>query len=148
MLFDVLVIFHVIICILLIIVVLMQSSKGGGLSASFGGGGGQTLFGGREAATFLSKATTYLAVIFMVSSLSLALLSAGRGTKQQQSALKKAAKREGWGTIVPEEQKNVDEVIGSVPEPAEQGKANTGGTNQTKSGTKETSKPKKAPEKK
>ena len=148
MLFDVLVIAHVIICVLLIIVVLMQSSKGGGLSASFGGGGGQTLFGGREAATFLSKATTYLAVIFMISSLSLALLSAGRGAKQQESALRKAAKREGWGTIVPEEQKNVDEVIGNVPQPTEKGKTSESGTNPKKSNSKGTIAPKKAPERK
>jgi len=115
MLFTVFVVIHVIVCVLLVIVILMQSSKGGGLSAAFGGGG-QVIFGGRETATFLSKATTYLAIIFMVTSLSLAFLSAGRGTKGQESVLKRAAKRAQWGTVVPEEQKNIDEVIGSVPE--------------------------------
>ncbi len=117
MLFDVFVIVHVIACLLLIIVVLMQSSKGGGLSGAFGGGGGQAILGGRETATFLSRATTYLAVIFMISSLSLAFLSAGKGGKEVDSALRRAAQRQQMGTMVPEEQKNVDEVLGNVPQP-------------------------------
>lgn len=117
MLFNVFVILHVIACFLLIVVVLMQSSKGGGLSGAFGGGGGQAIMGGRETATFLSKATTYLAIIFMVTSLSLAFLSAGRGGEETESALRRAAEREQWGNIVPEEQKNVDDVLGVVPEP-------------------------------
>jgi preprotein translocase subunit SecG len=116
MLFNVFVTIHVITCFLLIVAVLMQSSKGGGLSGAFGGGGGQTMLGGREAATFLSKATTYLAVIFMLTSLTLAFLSAGRGGSEQESVLRRAAERQQFGTIVPEEQKDIDEVLGTVPE--------------------------------
>jgi len=115
MLFNVFVIIHVVTCALLIIVVLMQSSKGGGLSGAFGGGGGQAILGGRETATFLSKATTYLAIIFMCTSLALAFLSAGKGGKEADSALKKAAQRQEWGGMVPEERKDIDEVIGNVP---------------------------------
>jgi preprotein translocase subunit SecG len=118
MIFNVFVTVHVVTCFLLIIVVLMQSSKGGGLSGAFGGGGGQTMLGGRETATFLGKATTYLAVIFMVTSLSLAFLSAGRGGEGQESVLRRAAERRQYGTIVPEEQKDINEVLGNVPEPA------------------------------
>ncbi len=118
MLFNVFVTIHIVTCFLLIIAVLMQSSKGGGLSGAFGGGGGQTMLGGREAATFLSRATTYLAVIFMLTSLSLAFLSAGRGGQEQESVLRRAAKRQQYGTIAPEEQKDIKEVLGSVPEPA------------------------------
>ena len=68
---------HVLICITLILVVLLQSGKGGGLAGAFGGmgGAGQSLFGGRGAATFLSKATTVLGIAFMASSLILALMS-------------------------------------------------------------------------
>ena len=117
MLFNVFVTIHLITCFLLIIVVLMQSSKGGGLSGAFGGGGGQTMLGGRETASFLGKATTYLAVIFMLTSLSLAFLSAGRGGLEQESVLRKAAERQNFGTIVPEEQKDIEEVLGNVPEP-------------------------------
>lgn len=120
MLFNVFVAIHVVTCFLLIIVVLLQSSKGGGLSGAFGGGGGQTMLGGRETATFLGKATTYLAVIFMLTSLSLAFLSAGRGTQEQESVLRRAAERQTYGTIVPEEQKDINEVLGNVPEPAEE----------------------------
>ncbi len=124
MLFNIFVVIHVITCFLLIVVVLMQSSKGGGLSGAFGGGGGEAMFGGRETATFLSKATTYLAVIFMVTSLSLAFLSAGRGGVESESVLRKAAERgERVETVVPEEQKNIEEVLGTLPEPAETGDA-------------------------
>jgi preprotein translocase subunit SecG len=72
---------HIIICFSLVITVLLQAGKGGGLAGAFGGGGGagQTLFGGRGAATFLSKATTVLGIAFMTTSLILALLSGGRG---------------------------------------------------------------------
>ena len=122
MLFNIFLVVHVASCFLLIVVVLMQSSKGGGLSGAFGGGGGgEAMFGGREAATFLSKATTYLAVLFMVTSLSLAFLSAGRGGTEQESALRKAAQqRQRVGTIAPEEQKNIDEILGTVPEPGQE----------------------------
>ncbi len=79
--FTILIMIHVLICVALIIVVLMQSAKGEGLAGAFGGGGGISgaVFGGRGAASFLSKATTVLAVVFMVSCLGLSLMSAGRG---------------------------------------------------------------------
>jgi preprotein translocase subunit SecG len=74
------VVFHVLTCIALVLVVLLQSSKGEGLAGSaFGGGGGGlggAVFGGRGAAGFLSKATSYLAVIFMLNCGALAFMSA------------------------------------------------------------------------
>jgi preprotein translocase subunit SecG len=92
LLFKIILVFHVIICFALIIVVLLQSSKGGGLAGAFGGGGGgQTMFGGQETATFLSKATTYLAILFMLLSLALAFLSSRRGQGQSESVVRKAA---------------------------------------------------------
>ena len=71
------VIFHVMVCIGLVLVVLLQSSKGEGLAGSaFGGSGlGGAVFGGRGAAGFLSKATSYLAVIFMLNCGALAFMS-------------------------------------------------------------------------
>jgi preprotein translocase subunit SecG len=71
------VIFHVLICIALIIVVLMQSAKGEGLAGgtAFGGGVGNAVFGGRGAASFLSKATTVLAIVFFINCGALALMS-------------------------------------------------------------------------
>ena len=71
---------HVIVCISLILVVLLQSGRGGGLAGAFGGGGGsQAFFGTRGAATFLSKATAWLAIAFMVMSILLAVLSSRSG---------------------------------------------------------------------
>jgi preprotein translocase subunit SecG len=65
----ILVIFHIIVCFLLAVVVLLQSGTSADLAGAFGGAGSQTAFGPRGAATFLSKATTWCAIMFMFSSL-------------------------------------------------------------------------------
>ncbi|MEZ5063139.1 MAG: preprotein translocase subunit SecG [bacterium] len=79
---------HVLVCILLVLVVLMQSSKGGGLAGgAFGGGAESTVFGGRGAATVLSKATTVFGMTFMVTSLTLTLLSASRTGRSVRSVV-------------------------------------------------------------
>ena len=58
------------ICVVLTLIILLQDSKGEGLSSSaFGGAEMQSVLGGRGAATFLSKLTTWLAIAFMVISL-------------------------------------------------------------------------------
>ena len=93
------VIFHTIVCILLVIVVLMQSAKGEGLAGAFGGGGGLSgaVFGGRGAATFLSKATTVLAIVFFVNCGILAFMSANRSggsSTTTTSAVTEEAQRE------------------------------------------------------
>ncbi len=110
MIYNILQSIHILVCIVLIIVVLMQSSKGGGLAGAFGGGGDQTVFGGRETATFLSKATTYLAIAFMILSLSLAFLASKRGPAGPESAIRQAIQRE--GNVIPKGE-SVDEVLGS-----------------------------------
>lgn len=70
----------VLICLLQIIAVLLQSSKGGGLAGAFGGGGGMgAMFGGRGAATFLSKLTAGLATAFMILALILGIISSRGG---------------------------------------------------------------------
>ena len=70
---------HIAVCVVLIMVVLLQSGKAADLAGAFGGGGSQTALGSRGAATVLSKATTICAVIFMLSSLALALVGSRRG---------------------------------------------------------------------
>jgi preprotein translocase subunit SecG len=65
---------HIIVCLFLIVVVLLQSGKSGDIAAAFGGMGSQTAFGPRGAATALSKATTWSAVIFMVTSITLSIV--------------------------------------------------------------------------
>ena len=72
---------HVVVCSFLIIVVLLQSGKGSDIAAAFSGQGSQTAFGPRGAATALSRATTWSAIIFMVTSLSLGIMALKQGPK-------------------------------------------------------------------
>lgn len=65
---------HIIACMFLIGVVLLQQGKGQDLASAFGGGGTQTAFGPRGSANVLSRATTVLAGVFMVTSLALSLM--------------------------------------------------------------------------
>jgi preprotein translocase subunit SecG len=84
---------HVIVCFFLIGVVLLQSGKSGDLAAAFGGQGSQTAFGPRGAASVLSRATTWSAIIFMLTSMTLSIFAARRtgptsvlsGTKPTQT---------------------------------------------------------------
>ncbi len=82
MIYGILLLIHILVCLALVLVILMQASKGKGLAGAFGGGGGAAagFLGARGTATFLSKATTYLAIAFMVNALLLSLLSRGIGT--------------------------------------------------------------------
>jgi len=84
----ILTIIHVIVCFFLIVVVLLQSGKAADLAGAFGGMGSQTAFGPRGSATLLSKATTFAAALFMVTSLSLTIL-ANRGATSTGSVLEK-----------------------------------------------------------
>lgn len=70
---------HVIVCVFLVGVVLLQSGKAADIAGAFGGIGSQTTFGPRGAATALSKATTIAAGLFMVTSLTLAVLQTRQG---------------------------------------------------------------------
>ena len=70
---------HVIVCLFLILVVLLQQGKSADWSGTFGGGSSQTAFGQRGTATILSKATTAAAIIFMVTSLALTIVSTNPG---------------------------------------------------------------------
>jgi|SRR5271168_4037134 len=70
---------HVIVCVFLAVVVLLQSGKAADLAGAFGGMGSQTVFGPRGSATVLSKATTIAAAMFMVTSLTLSILSTRSG---------------------------------------------------------------------
>ena len=95
--YPILVIAHILICFMLVIVVLLQSGKAADLAGAFGGAGSQTAFGPRGAATFLSRATTWCAIMFMVTSMTMVL----RQSKQ----------RGGFGSIF--------ERMGTKPAPAQ-----------------------------
>jgi preprotein translocase subunit SecG len=69
---------HIIVCFFLIAVVLLQSGKSGDLAAAFGGQGSQTAFGPRGAASALSRATTWSAIMFMVTSITLSIYASRR----------------------------------------------------------------------
>ena len=87
--------FFVLNCLVLVIVVLLQSGKAADLAGAFGGAGSQTAFGPRGAATVLSQATTWCAVMFMVCAMALALRSergAGAGSSVIYNSSKPASK--------------------------------------------------------
>jgi preprotein translocase subunit SecG len=73
------IILHIVVCLILILAVMLQSGKAADLAGAFGGGGSQTAFGSRGSANLLSKITTASAVIFMLTSLGLWVVS-GRDT--------------------------------------------------------------------
>ena len=105
---------HVLVSLFLIFVILLQPGKGDGMGGALGGGGGGgsgTVFGSRGSVTFLAKVTEVCAVIFMVTSLTLAyrsshsdsVLSARRHLAAQEETKKQdeAAKKAGVGTTPP-----------------------------------------------
>jgi len=89
-----LMVIHLLVCISLVAVVLVQSGKGGGLAGGAFGGSAQTVFGGRGATDFITRATMVLGVAFFLTSLTLALLSTSTGQSKsimQEEARKAAA---------------------------------------------------------
>jgi preprotein translocase subunit SecG len=83
--------FFVVNCLFLIIVVLLQSGKAADIAGAFGGAGSQTAFGPRGAATVLSRATTWCAIMFMVCAMAL-VLHVDKGVEQGGSILEKFSK--------------------------------------------------------
>jgi preprotein translocase subunit SecG len=82
---------YVLVCIVLLLVILMQQGKGD-MAAAFGGGSSQSAFGARAGATVLSKATTILAVLFMLGALALAIMGQkGPGSLMSGTAPLKSA---------------------------------------------------------
>jgi preprotein translocase subunit SecG len=77
---------HIIVSIALIAIVLLQSGKGAEMGASFGASGSQSVFGAGGGNTFMSKMTTGAAIIFMLTSLTLAYLSSKPGTSSIMSS--------------------------------------------------------------
>lgn len=128
---------HVLVCVVLIISVLLQSGKGGGMSSAFGGGGGggggagggmsSQMFGGRGAASFLSKVTAVVAVLYMVLVIGLNLMpSETQGPRSliQEEALKnqQASPAQGLPTV-PADGGTALPPTPAAPVPAEDGAA-------------------------
>ena len=80
MLFALIVIIHVLVSFVIIALVLLQAGKGADIGSAFGGGGSQAVFGSMGTPTVLGKITSVVAVAFLVTSFSLAVLSHHRST--------------------------------------------------------------------
>ena len=84
---------HLVVCLSLIGVILVQSGKGGGLAGGAFGGATQTVFGGRGATDFITRATIGLGVTFFITSLALALMTSNGGLKPTKSLIQEQAKK-------------------------------------------------------
>ena len=90
---------HVFVCAVLIVVVLLQHGKSADIAATFGGMGSQTAFGPRGTATALSRLTTWCAIIFMLTSITLTILtgrlhsSSGSGSVMQNAPTQSTPKK-------------------------------------------------------
>jgi preprotein translocase subunit SecG len=102
----VLVTLHVLVCFILIVVIMLQSGSAADLAGAFGGAGSQTAFGPRGAATFLSRATTWCAIVFMMTSLTLSVKRA-------------PAEASSTGSILEQTQKSGSAPAKSAPPPAQ-----------------------------
>ena len=139
---------HIIVCVALILIVLLQTGKGADMGAVFGGGSSQTLFGSSGASTFLTKMTTAAAVIFMLTSLSLAYFSGQRTTSSVMPASTPAPAEES-GAQAPGQMKDAgaveskgEGVTGTAgPDAASQGRDMTGSPVPTEKGATSVGRP-------
>lgn len=81
------VVVHVVIAVALVGLVLIQQGKGADAGAAFGGGASQTVFGSQGSGSFLTKMTTLLAVVFFVTSFSLAVFAKQRAEVAGQTGI-------------------------------------------------------------
>ncbi|MGA3294957.1 MAG: preprotein translocase subunit SecG [Candidatus Acidiferrales bacterium] len=113
---------HVLVCFVLVVVIMLQSGSAADLAGAFGGAGSQTAFGPRGAATFLSRATTWCAIVFMMTSLALSVkrapaeVSTGSVLEQTQKSAPAPAKP----AQAPPVQVPVQPSQGPVPAPSQQ----------------------------
>ena len=85
--FIIVTILHVIACFVLVSVILMQAGRGGGLSEMLGGGGNQAqkIFG-TQTSSMLGKVTSYCAILFVITSISLGVMTSSRGKSLMSGA--------------------------------------------------------------
>ena len=130
--FTFVIVLHVVVSIFLIFVILLQPGKGDAMAAFAGGGGSsQTVFGGRGSVTFLSKVTTVCAIIFMITSLTLAWRSSHSDSvlrARRNLAAQDATKTETTKPLLPTGQTAPAPVTGGAAVPA-QGSGTPAGNN-------------------
>jgi preprotein translocase subunit SecG len=98
---PVLVTLHVLVCFVLVIVIMLQSGNAADLAGAFGGAGSQTAFGPRGAATFLSRATTWCAIVFMMTSLTLSVKRAPAGSSFSTGSILEGSQKTGSAPAKP-----------------------------------------------
>lgn len=99
---SLIVILHVFVCVLLILIVLLQAGKGADAGATLGVGSSQTVFGAGGAAPFLTKVTTTIAVIFMLTSIGLTVIASKESKKTVVDSIQATPETE---VVVPKDAK-------------------------------------------
>ncbi|KMP12483.1 preprotein translocase subunit SecG [Candidatus Nitromaritima sp. SCGC AAA799-A02] len=104
---TVIIILHVISTLFLILVILLQTGKGAAMGSGLGGGSSQTMFGSSGAGNFLTKMTTAIAALFMITSLTLATMSSKEKSRSimsdsEQPAASQTLPASGGGEEKPE----------------------------------------------
>jgi preprotein translocase subunit SecG len=114
----VLVTLHVLVCFVLIIVIMLQSGSAADLAGAFGGAGSQTAFGPRGAATFLSHATTWCAIVFMMTSLTLSVKRAPSETSTSTGSVLEQTQKSGTAPTKPAQTAPIQIPIQPAQQPA------------------------------
>jgi preprotein translocase subunit SecG len=114
----VLVTLHVLVCFVLIIVIMLQSGSAADLAGAFGGAGSQTAFGPRGAATFLSHATTWCAVVFMMTSLTLSVKRAPSDVSSSTGSVLEQTQKSGTAPTKPAQTAPIQIPIQPTQQPA------------------------------
>ncbi|MBU4305072.1 MAG: preprotein translocase subunit SecG [Candidatus Omnitrophica bacterium] len=120
--YTLMLIIHVIVSLFLIFIILIQSGKGEGMSDVFGGGSSQTTIFGTRTGTFLTKATTGSAIIFMITCVSLAVISRKQsGSVIEKELMKEQAveKMQNKPNPQPEKANTAGKAAGESPQPAQ-----------------------------
>ena len=115
--YTLMVVIHVITCLFMIGAILLQAGKGAEIGAAFGGSS-QTVFGSRGPANFLSKLTIVFATVFMVTSLSLAILAKERATSSTVIDFNKKESSSTTPTTTPPAEDKATESAPKAAEPA------------------------------
>ena len=86
--YSLLIVLFVLACAAMILVILLQAGKGQGLAGAIGGGaGGSSIFGGRGAADFLSKATSWIAALYMIFAIIIGVIYKSEAEEAQKSLI-------------------------------------------------------------
>ena len=101
---------HVLLAIVLIVLVLLQHGKGADMGAAFGSGSAGSLFGASGSATFLSRATSFVAALFFATSMSLTYLSMNQtGSTKAMSIMDQIEESESGSEVKLEEESSLEQ---------------------------------------